>query len=314
MSRPHNRASAIPPSFDIQRGGALLLLIAILLFASFVPSAFSFDQGPNNRNVTVDTTVNISGSAPVVLAVYTHTPVTLNAGSFTTVICNATIRDYNGFPDISNVNASIFAAPSTIISADNNNSKYTNGSCTRYEQDGIYANYSCTFPVNYYAINATWNCTVFVNDTFGLKSNNSGAILINGLYALNVTPLIDYGTMNAGEYSDNRTANVSNLGNLPINISVRGYGNSTNDGLSFYCQYGNLSVGAQHYAANSTAEYAQKQTLSGTATKIGGLVVPKATDANQSAATNTTYWELFIPANAVAQGRCNGSIVFQAEA
>ncbi len=290
-----------------------VLLLSLSQLAIESQFAFGFNQSPNNRNVSVDTQVNVTGAVPEVLATIFPTSITLNAGSLTEIACNLTIRDYNGFADISFVQAALFSATqSSYGAADDNNTHYSNSSCQPIsgQQSGVNANYTCTFILNYYAINSTWNCTAVVNDTLNLRSNGTNSSIVNALFALNVTPLIDYGNMTMGDTSGNVEANVTNLGNRAINITVRGYGRNLSDGYGFFCDQGNLTVDLQHFAANSTAAYNEKQTLASAYGQIGGLSVPKA--VNATATLNSTYWQLYLNPTQNAFGICNGTIVFQA--
>lgn len=287
------------------------LLILVLALSDWT---YSFSQGPNNRNVSVDTTVNITGSAPEILGVTIESPITLVAGGLKDVTCNSTIRDYNGYDDLSNVNGTLFSlGQSSLGAADDNNTHYTNSSCAPIagQESGNLANYTCLFEVSYYAINDSWNCTIGVNDTIGLNDSVGNTTLFNELLALNVTTLIDYGDLAIGDTSDKQQANVSNLGNKPINVSVRGYGAVLNDGLSFICEQGDLSVDLQHFAANGTSTYSGMQVLSSNYAHVFNMTVPKSLD--HSGIQNTTWWQLFLDPNQNAFGTCNGTIVFQAE-
>ncbi len=294
------------------RIGILCLLgLAIISAAQF---GAGFSQGPNNRNVSVDTQVNVTGAIPEILLITVQNPITLSAGSDKPVECNITIRDYNGFGDLDTVNGTFYHSTSSEGAADNNNTKYTNTSCSPIsgQQSGTFANYTCTFPVRYYALNGTWTCSSWVNDSVSLSSNNSNITNVSSLLALNVTTLIDYGQMITGDTSPDQEANVSNLGNVPINISVEGYARLINDGWGMVCeQGGNLTVNLQHFAANSTATFNEKQVLSQTPQAVSGLTIPKAT--NDSGSLNATYWQLFLDPAQPVFGVCNGTIVFQAE-
>ncbi|MBR9700824.1 hypothetical protein GOV11_03085 [Candidatus Woesearchaeota archaeon] len=289
-----------------------LLVLLVLSVGLLAQNSWSFSQGTNNKNVSVDTQVNITGSTPEILSVALPSPITLNAGTTTFIECNATIRDYNGYNDLNFTTAELFSVGSSSYgAADNNNTHYSNDSCTRTAQDGAFANFTCGFTVNYYAINDTWNCTVFVNDTIGLNDTNFTTMVISEVLAINVTPLIDYGDMAMGDTSSDIQANVSNVGNAPINVSVRGYGATPGDGLSMVCDVGTLTVDLQHYAANNTASYAEKQILATGAGQIAKLTVAKATDATGS--LNNTYWQLYLDPLQNSFGLCNGTVVFQAE-
>lgn len=291
-----------------------LLCSLLFLVLCYGQMSWSFSQGPNNRNVSVDTRVNVTGSAPDVLYVSLQPSITLGAGGITTVTCNVSIRDYNGFADLDTVNATFFdTVSSSVYAADNNNTHYSNSSCSPIagQQSGAFANYTCTFPVNFYAVNSSWNCSAFVNDSINLGGNNSNRTVVNELLALNVTTLIDYGEMNVGDISSNQTANITNMGNRPINITVKGYGLTIADGLSFVCEQGSLPIALERYSANITATYDEKQVLSNTLTQMFGLTVAKPTDA--VAVLNTTYWQLYLDPAYNVFGVCNGTVVFQAE-
>lgn len=294
------------------RTAAVLCLLAVLvIIAQF---GMSFSQGPNNRNVSVDAQVNVTGSAPEILNVLIADSQILTAGGLTMVTCNATVRDFNSFSDIDTLNATFFSTSQSVLGAlDDNNTHYTNTSCTAIpgEESGAFANYTCSFQVNYYAVNDTWNCTIDVNDSIDLQGRGSNLSTITELFALNVSTLIDYGQMAVGDTSGNQEANVSNLGNKDISVSVRGYGRTLDDGWGMVCEQGNLTVDTQHFAANSTATYAQKQILAQDFDAISGLTISKPVDANGT--LNRTYWQLQVPSDQNVFGICNGTIVFQAQ-
>jgi hypothetical protein len=300
----------------MEKGKFIVWLIAVGVISyamgmSFFASGWS--PGPNYRNVTVDTKVNITGAMPVIQSIILSQPLTLNAGSTTFVQCNVSLLDYNGFADIDVVNATFYSTTVAAIGAEDNNTRYINTSCSAVsgQESGTLANYTCTFPVRYYALNGTWNCSVGVNDTVGLKTIAGNTTSVNALYALNITPtLLNYGDLAAGEYSNNLTANISNIGNLNINISVFGYGRNLSDNLSFVCDQGNFTANLQHFASNSTADYNTKQPLNATYQMVKGLTVNKTTNTSDS--FNTTYWEFWANQTQVAFGNCTGFLVFQA--
>jgi len=266
---------------------------------------------PNYRNISVDTTANITNAAPEILSIAVDDPVTLTAGFTQGVSCNVSIRDYNGFADLDTVNGTFFHSTSALFAANDNNTHYENASCSTTGQSGFYANYTCTFDLYYYAEPVSWNCTVFVNDSFGFAANNTINSTVNSLLALDVTSLIEYGNLAIQDTSANKTANVTNFGNVPINVSVYGYGNTSGDGLALYCEQGNITIDNEKYSANINDNYAAKTSLTGTGVQIPALTVGKQT-VPTTPIVNTTYWQLYVPPNPF--GVCNGTVVFQAEA
>ncbi len=292
-----------------------LILIVLAYNALF---SFSYSVGPNYRNVSVDTRVNITQSLPEVLNVMIDNPITLNAGGTRTVSCNASIRDWNGGNTISNVTAVLWNNVSvTQASPDDNNNHYTNLSCQNTSINGYYANFTCNFSVYYYAdAGSGWICNVTATDSYlfnvsvGSSSSNSNLTTINQLLALNVTSLVDYGNMAVGDTSGPEEANVTNFGNQNINVSVLGYGNTSGDGLAFVCQIGNITVANEKFSLNQTDTYANYVALSTAYQMIGGLTLPQQTNDSQQV-INSTYWRLYVPPNPF--GQCNGTIVFQAQ-
>jgi hypothetical protein len=294
-----------------EHGNALrILLIVALLFVSYYSFAEAYTIGPNYRNISIDTRANITNAQPEILNITLEDPVTLNAGTTYPVSCNISVRDWNGAATIDTVNATYFHSTSSLNAADDNNTHYTNSSCTQTGIDGFLANYTCTFDVYYYALPNEWNCTVFANDTNSFVGNGTTNGSINELLALNVTNPIDYGDLAINDFSTDQTANVTNFGNVPINVSVYGFGNTTGDGLAMVCDQGNITVDNQRYATSPAIPYASKTSLTSSGVQLENLTIGKQT-LPTTEITNTTYWQLFVPPNPF--GQCNGTVVFQAE-
>ncbi len=289
----------------------LLVLVGYVLFTALF--ATSFSQGPNNRNVSVDTRVNVTQSRPVVLAVDIEggtQNITLNAGSQRYVVCNASVRDYNGGSTVT-ANATFYdLAVATTLSPDDNNDHYTNGSCAVTATSGFFRNFSCSFPVEYYANVGFWECTVNVTDAYNFTDAGSNTTHIDGLLALNVTTLIDYGNLAVGDISSAQPANVTNLGNLNINVTVEGYGSTIDDGLSFVCEQENISIEYEKFNMIGGTDPLQYTNLSNNLQMVANLTIPQQTNDSKQE-LNTTFWLLEVPPNPF--GLCNGTVIFQAE-
>jgi hypothetical protein len=298
---------------------ALLVLISLVVLFTGVSKAANI-IGDNYRNVTVRTYVNITNARPEVLAVkvYQETNtsllnITLSGGSQRQITCNASLRDWNQYGDIVGVNATLWHSSSTLFAADDNNSHYTNSSCTNAGNGVNYTvNYLCTFPVYYYANNGTWNCSVMVIDLGGKTGNNSNTTVVYPLYALNVTDGIDYGSVAVEDYSKNVTANITNFGNMPLNVSVEGYGVTRGDGLAMNCSLnGNITVGMERFSV-ADLNWASKTPLTATSQNITGLTVSKQT-VPSTLMTNSTYWQLYVNVSNNPAGNCTGFILFSAQ-
>jgi hypothetical protein len=307
-----------------------LVAIALLfsIFLNVLPNAIAPNiNGPNYKNVTVHTSVNITHSKPDVLNVTVYETlnlsaknITITAGGYKSVSCNATVRSWEGFNDISVVNATLYHQGSSSQNAsDNLNNHYTNASCKLNASLTQFIGwYVCSFDVIYFSNNGTWTCNVTIQNSYTVTNPNFtgsgyGTTLFYPVYALNVTDGIDYGGVAVEDYSSpDRTANVTNLGNMGINITVEGYAVTRGDGLAMNCSLtGNITVDNERFSPSSGQSFATKTPLTSNlgGEMIPGLSMPKQT-INNTLILNTTYWQLYVPPNPA--GNCSGYILFTA--
>ena len=280
-------------------------LILIILGLNTAFSAYNFEY------TNTSTRVNITNAMPEIDSIKIDQNILLNAGLTKIVNCNVSLHDWNGYSDIMNVNATFWDANNALINdSDNNNTHYTNTNCVNISQNGYYANYTCSFAVYYYANNGSnWTCNATVIDGYNFTATGKNVTSIQPIYALNTTPIIDFGNMAVGDTKDNITANVTNFGNRPINISVDGYGVVPNDGLAMKCAIRNISLASLHYSINET-DWTTTAAVTSSPVNISGLTIPKKITTD---AINTTYWHLYISPSENPFGLCNGTVVFTAQ-
>lgn len=236
----------------------------------------------------------------------------LGAGATREIFCNVSVSDGDGYTDIQQVNATLYSTTVSAGSPDAERNHYTNSSCVLANGVGSQANYTCTFNVYYYAINGTWECLASVSDD-GEIVTSSDSSTINPLYALNITPaLIDYGDFELGQQSLEQEANITNIGNVRINVSAYGYGSSVGDGLAMNCDQNNISIDLQRYALTSGVSFATKSLVSSTLQTLNLFIDPQQSPG--PVPENQTFWQLEASGPAQPQGVCNGVLVFQAEA
>lgn len=276
----------------------------------------------NYKNSTVQTHANITNSKPEILNVtiyeYLNSSarnITISAGSLKTVYCNFTVRDWNGYNDILALNASLWNTFASNFSAnDDNNTHYTNRSCDlNASTTGNEGWFVCAFDVLYYANNGTWMCNATIVDMSNYTNSASGTTIFSPVYALNVTEGIDYGNIAVEEYSVNATANITNIGNMLINVSVEGYGARRGDGLAMNCSLGgNITVSNQRFAA-SDVNWTSKTSLSNTAQMLQNLTMSKQNNS-ENLSFNSTYWQIYINSTNNPAGNCTGYVIFTAVA
>ena len=238
----------------------------------------------------------------------------LIAGTTKKVYCNVTVNDPEGYSNIEGVNASFYSITSTYGAADDNRTHYTNNSCAFLTGGGNIAEYQCGYTLWHFAINGTWNCTAEAWNNYSID-NATDNTTMNQLFALNVsTPLIDYTDLQPNQTSPNVQVDISNVGNMPMNISVFGFGGDDSvagDGLSMICEINNISVEFERFDINGTAGYNLKYQLSSTEQDLGLTIDPKADETDTK--LNSTYWQFMVPPESRTIGECNGSVVFVAE-
>ena len=253
------------------------------------------------------------GEPPDITAMSLPDPVVLNAGTTKLVECNLTTVDPDGAAHLVSANATLYHQTSSLSQPDDPGSHYTNASCTTAASSGAQRNYTCSFSLWYFALNGTWYCDAAVQDVHKNIDFEVANTTIDPLYALNVTEtFLDFGDLETGQASANLTENVTNVGNMPINVSVLGYGSTLGDAYAFACAADNLNVDVLRFAPNSTAGYAAKEALSGVYVPLR-IGIPRQVSVGDPP-QNISYWQTRIPDNTSFVGQCNGTVVFQADA
>jgi hypothetical protein len=299
-----------------------VLLVFLFLFIFLFPKTIFAGVGTNN--VTVITNLTVGKSAPIITQVSIEQgSVALIPNSQKIVNCSVLIEDYDGEADIQNVTSRFFY-PSQVSygSPDDNNNHYTNESC-RIDLDygnEYQARAHCLFNVWYYANSGSWNCSVVVSDSIPYVTNASNLTTIQPLLALGLPDFIYYGTVNATYVSSENISNVTNYGNIPVNLSLSGYGFRENDNNAMNCTLGaikNISIQNEKYNLTlpHTGDYTLTQfivnytNLSSAPTVRSFNLDFRHNDAVNEA-WNHTYWRIYVPLGVA--GTCQGNIIFGA--
>jgi len=289
---------------------------------SISQSVFVFG-GVGENNFTQVSKLEVGSSAPVIKSILLEDPINLIPNSTKEVVCSIIIEDYQGESDLKNVSAEFFDTSSSFYGdTDDNNNHYTNSSCVLNLSygDTYTAQANCTFNIEYYANPGNWNCTVQAYDISNLDDVSSNSTYINTLLALGLPDAINYGTLNATFVSLEQIANVTNYGNVQINLTLEGYAQTQGDGKAMNCSLGSIGyidVGYEKY--NLTASTPGDLTLSqfeGNYTNLTSSAVTKRFELNYrqnditNEAINSTYWRIYVPKGVA--GTCTGNIIFGA--
>jgi hypothetical protein len=237
----------------------------------------------------------------------------LIAGDFKTMFCNISASDPVDY-NLLSANATLYDGKINFTSLTDNRSTYTDPNCTRTYGAGTDAQFLCSFNVSYYSPNGTWYCRGYVKNAYTSNFMEDN-FTINQLFALNISSeVIDYQNVPTAQTSSDVAVNITNLGNVPINISVYGFGGeneSAGANLSMICEINNINISFQKFST-TVAPYDSKSTLASTPVETGLTIQPKANSTDYT--YNTTYWQLAVPPSSLTFGQCNGSVVFMATA
>jgi len=272
---------------------------------------YTSEAPPGFENQTIPVNLTVNSTAPS-LSVSVESPIDLQAGSTTPVLCSANVTDVNGVADISNVNMTFYGPSSTLTASDDNNTHYTNSSCTCSDINITTQSCSCTFNLQYHAEPGSWTCTAAAQDATNKSSFSSNTGTVNTLLALFVnSTTIDYGDLITEEVSPEQPIDVLNYGNAPIDLSLFGYAQTPGDSLAMNCANGDITVGQQRFSTLSGSPYLSMTSLSGLPGSRNQVDLSVAKPISLANSSNTTYWRLEVPP--AASGACSGSVVFQAE-
>ncbi len=235
----------------------------------------------------------------------------LNAGSTKDVYCIVVVSDPLGPGNINYTRATFYYYLNTSGQPDNNNVHYTNASCSLNETTANNKTFNCGFSVYYHANNGTWHCNATSYNNLSNSASANKSTIINPLYAVNISDGITFGDVEPNSASAELVVNMTNLGNMPINISVLGYARIIGDNYSMNCSDNtNLSIGAVRYS-NVTSSFLSKTSLTGTAQQLR-LTMIKPTSTTP--VLNYTYWQIMPDPYAGSASRyCEGYIIFSAE-
>lgn len=269
-------------------------------------------EGKNNDSRSNITIINYS---PSIRKIYLDQDIDLDAGDNKTLYCNATLFDHNLASDINNVNATFYMHSIGASAADDRNYHYTNTSCINISSSIFEINYSCGFDVAYFAYNGTWECNVTIDDYSNDTDTNKSLTRINELLAVDIShSVIDHGIMQAGNISPTDfNLTLRNAGNIPLNVSVRGY--SPNESLgylnnSMVCEINNISNDNHRYSLFEGTDFDNMFRMNNESTTIPATFYQRTEDLSYGNDSNSTHWKVEIPA--LTLGICNGTMIFSA--
>lgn len=267
----------------------------------------------SNKNLGTSGLYNLTlNDYPSITNIVVDTPVDLLAGSTKTVYCNGTASDGDSYNDISNLNATLFFTGFNPDDIDNNSNHYSNTSCNLFNGVGDDIDFRCSFDLEYYSNNGTWYCNAAVIDTINSVNSSETTTLVNDLLAIGVNPLIiDFGNLEILQISPSDIiVNVTNYGNIMLDLNLFGYALFQNDNISMDCATRNISLNNERLSIVADQNY-------NIMTPVNNTLNPVYVDFNLSKreggapeSRKSVFWKLQIPM--FTAGRCNGKVIFSA--
>jgi hypothetical protein len=169
----------------------------------------------------------------------------------------------------------------------------------------------CGFETIYYANNGTWICNATVYDNKDNKYNSNISTVIQPLYAVNISDTMIFGDAKSSIPSINISVNITNFGNMPVNITLQGYAISIGDNTAMNCSDNtNISIENVKFTTNPGLDFDAKTPLSG---GIQNLDLQVLKQINSTQIFNTTYWQIS-PNPGTIDRICSGYVIFNAMA
>lgn len=294
---------------------------------SFFPNMtenFTYSLGQKYNNWTINCTdisgnmasrgkFNLTRNDRPYISSEIASPINLNAGSNKTVFCNGTVTDADSYTDIASVNSSLLFQGVTKNDQINRSSHYYNSSCTLFNGIGNSINYRCSFEVEYYALNGTWSCNSTALDYINASNTTEQDTDINELLAIGVSPgVIDFGNLQIMQISPSDIiVNVTNYGNVPLDLRLSAYSIFENDNLSMDCVKRNITLDYERWSLLSGQFFDSMISVNNSLTPSQvNINLRRKGYGDTSDSIDQVYWKLQIPF--FVEGRCNGKILFGA--
>ena len=284
-------------------------LFAMLMIAVFLIGFKVSIADTATGQATIGNTAPSVGTVTLYNQASADAEITLSAGTTVSVFCNASLTDVNGYADISAVTATLYHSTNVSADSDDENSHYTNSSCSiGTNTSATEAPATCTFNLDYMSINGTWTCNMTADDgtaTDPAIDTNTLATLV-GLDVTNST--VNFGSLELGANSTAATdTHIVNFGNIQMDARF--------SGDDYTCNVsGTIPVGNTRYnlTTNSYDNMVGKDLTTGATTQTDfDLGVRGLSTADGTNATKSEYWTIKIPASGVA-GTCTNTITVAA--
>lgn len=291
------------------------MVLAISLLIMAIPFVLA---NPNNvTDETINTTLTVNAvpyfTAGPTLEDGVAAPaeeIDLFPNTQTTVWCNGTADDENGFADLVSASGVLYHESSTSGAADDPATHYSAADCdVSLAVDGTF---SCAFDLEFYALNGTWTCDVTVTDTAAQSNTSNDTSRVTELLAIDVNDGdINFGSLAMGTNTTNvdYSKTVTNQGNIAIDLQLNAWSDfatpDANDANAMTCTSGSLGVDWLRYSLAAATDYDSKTSL----VQAGPVTESTFNLLAGAASTRDVHFGIGVPAAGVG-GACTGVLSF----
>jgi hypothetical protein len=273
------------------------------------------------ENLTLNSPPNITSIFVEDFLLLPSNEIDLLAANTASVTCDVKIEDDDGKNSLTSINVEFFdSSNSGFNQSDDNNLHYSNNSCYT---NASYGNENqtqviCTFNVWYYANAGQWKCLAVATDNLSIPGNSSYSTNINELLSIGVDSNLTYSLVGFRNVSNQGVINITNYGNVKINLSLAGFARTEGDGLAMNCTQGEIPVYFEKF--NLTSSNVSAINLTQFESIYVNLTSNKRArkfDLNYrqndtfNEVMNTTYWRIYVPQQRIG-GMCSGNILIGA--
>jgi len=281
----------------------IFLLLAMALATTLV---FGFQMtfaDTASGNVSITNAAPTMGPVTLWDEVGANATIDLSAGSTVTVTANVTVTDTNGGTNIASAAATLYHSTNTSADVDNENVHLTNSSCALGTASGNDRVATCSFTMNYMALNGTWTANITATDLGSASVSATDTNTVSTLLGLDVTnTVIEFGGMALGTNTTTPTTmTVQNLGNILIDAQFNG-GN-------YSCTSGTIPATNTKYGLTGANYDALGTGLTeGDVTQEGFDLTYRTGGTNS---TKNELWGILIPTTGVS-GTCSNTLTVTA--
>ena len=297
----------------------IYFIIVLLTFLSC--SVLAYD------NDNVSTTVLLTGNIPTsTIEINEHNDsgdelIALSPNATTLVACWGVANDLDGLSDLSDVDAWLFDNVNASRNVtDNESIHYRNTTCDISNLQ-ITGAWNCTFEVQYYALNSTWECSVNITDIDSQYYNDSinDTIVIEELLAIEIgNSTVDFGLRAIDvQYNADLPVLVYNEGNVGLDVQLDAWeanatsGDEVNSDFGFNCTIGQVPITGLVFSLDYDVVFgsATPMVASGpTATEEMNLSAQIGGSGSILPTNSSSYWGFYVVAGSA--GICNGVIQY----